>query len=77
MSSLQAAIGASGTKFTVSLDGMSGSSTNSQIMGAVQRAASGAGGATDWEMAQLFQGGRLGDVTFVRGGSVVPNPWGQ
>lgn len=44
-------------------------------MGAASRGASGAGGATDWEMAQLFQGGRLPDVTFLRGGTVVENPW--
>jgi hypothetical protein len=75
MSSLQKGIADPSTKFTVSLDGMSGSSTYQQVMGSVTRGASGAGGYTDWEMAQLFQGGRLSDVTFVRGGSVVENPW--
>jgi RHS repeat-associated protein len=75
MSSLQKAIGDQTTKFTVSLDGMSGSSTYQQVMGAATRSASGAGGYTDWEMAQLFQGGRLPDVTFMRGGSIIENPW--
>lgn len=28
------------------------------------------------EMAQLYQGGRLPDTTFVRGGQVVDNPFG-
>ena len=62
------------TKFTVSLDGMSGSSTYSQVMGAAQRGASGVGGYTDWEMMQLYQAGRLGDTTLVRGGVPVENP---
>jgi RHS repeat-associated protein len=75
MASLQKAIGNPSTKFTVSLDGMSGSSTYSQVMGAAQRGAGSSGGYTDWEMAQLFQAGRLPDVTFLRGGSIVPNPW--
>jgi hypothetical protein len=38
--------------------------------------AAGTGGYTDWEMAQLYQGGRLSDTTFMRGGSVVDNPFG-
>lgn len=77
MSSLQKAIGDPSTKFTVSLDGMSGSSTYNQVMNAVQRGAGAGkkGWATDWEMLQLQQGAGLPDVTFVRGGSVVPNPW--
>lgn len=63
------------TKFTVSLDGLAGSTINSQVMGAVTRGATPVGKLTEWEMTQLYQGGRLGDVTFMRGGSVVPNPW--
>jgi RHS repeat-associated protein len=74
--SVQKAIGDPSTKFTVSVDGMSGSSTYSQVIGAAQRGASGVGGYTDWEMAQLFGGGRLPDVTFVRGGTAIPNPFG-
>jgi hypothetical protein len=72
---LRAAVNDPSTKFTVSLDGMSGSSTYSQVMGAAQRGASGAGGYTDWEMTQLYQAGRLGDTTFVRGGVSVENPF--
>jgi hypothetical protein len=73
---LRTAVADPSSNFTVSLDGMSGSSTYSQVMGAAQRGASGAGGYTDWEMAQLYGGGRLPGVTFVRGGSVVDNPFG-
>jgi hypothetical protein len=73
---LQKAIANPSTKFTVSLDGMSGSSTYGQIMSAAQRGAAGVGGYTDWEMAQLYGAGRLPGVTFVRGGAVVPNPFG-
>jgi hypothetical protein len=77
MSTLQQGIANPDTQFTVSLDGMSGNGTYSQIMGAVQRGAAGTGGYTDWEMAQLYQGGRLPGVTFVRGGQVVESPFGS
>ena len=76
MSTLQKAISDPATKFTVSLDGLSGTSTYSQIAGAATRGAAGTGGYTDWEMSQLFEGGRLPDATFIRGGSQVENPWG-
>jgi len=76
MTTLQRGIADPSTKFTVSLDGMSGSSTYSQVMSAAGRGAAGTGGYTDWEMAQLYQGGRLSDTTFMRGGSVVDNPFG-
>jgi hypothetical protein len=65
------------TKFTVSLDGFSGPSTYAQVMGAASRGATSAGKLTEWEMAQLYQGGRLADTTFVRGGQVVDNPFGR
>jgi RHS repeat-associated protein len=74
---LKTAIADPSANFTVSLDGMSGSSTYSQVMSAAQRGASGLGGYTDWEMSKLYQAGRLPDVTLVRGGSVVGNPFGQ
>jgi RHS repeat-associated protein len=64
-----------GTRFTVALDGMPGTSVTNRIMASVQRSSTGKGGYTDWEMAQLYQGGRLPDVTFIEGGKVVPNPW--
>jgi Skp family chaperone for outer membrane proteins len=72
---LRAAVGNPSTRFTVSLDGMSGSSTYSQVISAAQRGVAGAGGYTGWEMAQLYPAGRLGDTTFLRGGSVVENPF--
>jgi hypothetical protein len=76
MATLQRGIGDSSTRFTVSTDGMSGSSTYSQIMSAAQRGAAGTGGYTDWEMAQLFSGGRLPDINIVNGGLPVENPFG-
>jgi hypothetical protein len=76
MNSVRQGVNDPRTKFTVSLDGLSGSSPYSQVMGAAQRGASGMGSATDWELSQLYQGGRLADTTFVRGGVSVPNPFG-
>jgi hypothetical protein len=76
MSTLQNGISDPNTKFTVSLDGMSGNGAYSQVMGAAQRGLGGSGGYTDWEMGQLYQAGRLPGVTFVRGGRVVENPFG-
>src|SRR6185437_14736552 len=76
MSTLQREIGDSSTRFTVSTDGMSGSSTYGQIMSAAQRGAAGIGGYTDWEMAQLYAGDRLPDVYFVSGGLPIENPFG-
>lgn len=76
-SSVLDAINTPGTKITVSLDGVPGSSVRSQVMTAVQRGASGAGTPFDWEMAQLYQSQRgLSGVTFVQGGKVVANPFG-
>ncbi len=74
--SLQQAIGTPGTRFTVALDGLSGSTPYSQVMSAVQNGVTPLATPTNWELAQLFQAGRIGDVTFVSGGRVVPNPWG-
>jgi RHS repeat-associated protein len=62
-----------GTKFTVSLDGLSGGETvSSRVMAAIQRGAGGSG-ATNWELLQLKEAGRLGEVTFVEheGGRLV------
>ena len=75
-SSLQQAIGTPGTRFTVALDGLSGPTPYSQVMSAVQNGVTPLATPTNWELAQLFQAGRIGDVTFVSGGRVVPNPWG-
>ena len=30
---------------------------------------------TEWEIAQLYQAGRLGEATLMQGGKVVPNPF--
>jgi RHS repeat-associated protein len=75
MSTLQRAVGDPSTKFTISLDGLSGSSTYSQILSAAQRGASGFGGYTDWELSLLYNADRLGGATLVRGGVPVENPW--
>lgn len=74
-STLVRSIGDPSTRFTVSLDGLSGSSTYSRVMRAVQNGATRSATPTNWELTQLYQAGRLGDVTFVSGGSVVINPW--
>jgi hypothetical protein len=72
---LPQSIGDPSTRFTVSLDGFSGSSIHLQVMEAASRGATPTGKLSEWEVAQLYQGGRLGDVTFMRGGPAVPNPW--
>jgi RHS repeat-associated protein len=74
-STLRNAIADASTKFTVVLDGMRGATTYEKVYGGVTRTLTRIGGATDWEMAQLYLGQRLKDVIFVSGGSVVPNPW--
>jgi hypothetical protein len=44
-------------------------------MSAAQAGASGQGGATAWETSLLYEAGRWGSTTFVRGGAVVANPF--
>lgn len=63
------------TKLTVSLDGMAGASAYSKVMSAAQKGMGPAAQPTNWEMAQLYQAGRLKDATFMEGGKVVPNPF--
>ena len=76
MNALKTAIGNPSTKFIVNLEGFSGSSIYSQVMGAVQRGLTPAAKYTEWEMAQLYQAGRLGTVNFVnRVGQVLANPF--
>jgi RHS repeat-associated protein len=76
MSALQSAIRNPGTKFTVNLEGFSGESIYSQVMGAVQWGLTPAAKYTEWEMAQLYQAGRLGTVNFVnKVGEVLANPF--
>jgi hypothetical protein len=74
---LKAAVQDPSTKFTVSLDGMSGSSTIEQVYNAVQRGERKGAWNTDWEMRLLYLAGRLADATFVRGGVAVPNPFAK
>ena len=46
------------------------------VWGGVQRAASGAGGATDWELLQIRQNPQFWDsMTFWKNGQVAPNPF--
>lgn len=46
------------------------------VWSGVQRAASGAGGATDWELLQLRQNPQFWDsTTFWKNGQVAPNPF--
>jgi len=73
---LQAGLSDSSTQFTLSLEGLSGNSIYGQVMGAAQRGVAGAGGATDWEIGQLYQSGRLGGTGLYQGGQYVPNPFG-
>jgi hypothetical protein len=73
--SLQDAIRNSNTRFTISLDGFSGSGTYSQVMGAVQRGLTNKATATEWELAQLYQSGRLQGASFMRDGKVLQNPF--
>jgi RHS repeat-associated protein len=75
---LQTSLGNPSTRFTVSLDGVTGTSPYSQFMGAAQQGlGSGAvqGNWFNWEMGQIYQAGRQGSVNFMQGGSVVPNPF--
>ena len=44
-------------------------------MRAAQQGAGPRATATNWEMAQLHQGGRLKDVTFMEGNKVIPSPF--
>lgn len=76
ISTLNSAVGNPAARLAVSLDGFSGAGTYNQVMSAAQRAATGAGSATDMEMALLYEAGRLGDVLFYRGGVAVANPFG-
>ena len=72
---LLAAIKSEERKLEKELDGISGSSTYSQIMNAVQRGMTPAASNFDWEMGILYQAGRIAEAIFVRGGVQVPNPF--
>jgi RHS repeat-associated protein len=72
--SLQTAIRDPSTKFTISVEGFSGSSVYSKLMGAAQRGLGPSARSTEWEVGQLYQAGRLGEATIMQGGKVVANP---
>jgi hypothetical protein len=63
------------TRFTLFLDNLEGAGAYQQIMRAITRTATGIGGATDWEITQLYQSGRLGGTTLMQDGAVVANPF--
>lgn len=74
---LRAAIENPSTRFTISLDGLAGANAYSKLIGAAQRGAASGVIATEWEIAQLYQAGRLSQVVLIEGGKVVQNPLAQ
>lgn len=64
-------------RITVSLDGLRGNGTYDQVMQAVEDGLANGDyfSFTNWELAQVSNAGRLPEVTFVRGGVQVPNPF--
>jgi hypothetical protein len=76
MSTLQQGIANPSTQFSVNLDGLSGESAYSQVMGAAQRGVTPIpGGYTNWELGQLYQAGRLPGVNLYQGGQLIANPF--
>jgi len=70
------AVGNPATRFTVSLDGLVGATTEEQVMTAAAQGAANPGRFNfAWELSQLYQAGRLSAVTFMRAGKTVPNPF--
>jgi hypothetical protein len=64
------------SKFTVSLEGLSGETPYSQIMSAVQKGMLPNTSPTNWKLAQLYQAGRLSEVTLVnRAVEIIANPF--
>ena len=74
-SSLLKAIADSRTKFSVSVDGLAGADTTEKVFRAVQQGIKPGATPTNWELAQLYQAGRLKDVTFLERGAPIPNPF--
>ena len=71
MSELRAGIADPSTKFTLSLDGFSGTSPYDMVMSAAQKGLSGSSGYTEWEVGQLYQSGRLFTTNFVQNGASI------
>jgi hypothetical protein len=69
------ALGDSQATFTVILDDMQGTGVYDKVMTSVARNAAGYGGATDWELSQLYQSGRLGEIAFIEDGALQANPF--
>ena len=69
------ALASGGTKFTVFLDDLKGVGVYDKVMTSVARNARAIGGATDFELSQLYQAGRLGSVDFVENGALQTNPF--
>jgi len=64
------------SRFTVNVEGLSGSSVAQKVLSAAQQGIRPGASPTNWELAQLYQAGRLRDVTFVnRLGEVLANPF--
>jgi RHS repeat-associated protein len=78
MNTLQDAIANGATKFTLSLNGLSGgSSAFSKVISAAQAGSTFGATATNWEIAQLYQAGILGNVNLIENGVSVSNPFTQ
>jgi len=76
MSKVKIAVEDLNTEITVNLEGFSGGSTYSKVMGAAQRGMTNAAKYTEWEISQIYKAGRLGSVNFVnRLGEVILNPF--
>lgn len=72
---LQEALINPSTRFTVSLDGVSGDSVYGMFSSLAQRGATTGATPFQWEMAMIRAWGRQADVVFVRGGQVLTNPF--
>jgi hypothetical protein len=61
-------------RLSVNLNGLDGEGAYSQVMTSVQRGMVG-NGATNWELLQVYQAGRMGEVTFYSNGATIGNPF--
>jgi hypothetical protein len=62
--------------FTVSVEGLNGTSVAGKVLSAAQQGIRPGATPTNWELAQLYQAGRLSSVTFVnRAGEILANPF--
>lgn|GEM_PF-4935575 len=75
---LRWAISDSNTSIVVNLDGVTGASTYSKFMSAAQQGIGGGaveGNYFNWEMGQIYQAGQEGNVSFMQGREMLPNPF--